>query len=223
MHKLPAQEAREAAAVAHFATSSPEADTASSGQTAGEEPAASPRLFVDVQLATPYGVSSHLLIPACKLGKTGDTGKGGAASPAWASTQATLSFVYKGLGIGQSDPPDILPKELAINLGSQLALDTGDKVTLKMKLGGGASGTLKDLEVAVTKDNYNAKTHVLKIAGGDLKNLTEELFKQVGPQFGPEAINPPTAITVAETTLVIRATPVNLNNALAINWIKAPR
>ena len=76
-----------------------------------------PVMYVDVQLATPYGVTGHLLIPAARLGKPGapDAGQsssgGGQASsdsgadplasalPGWGTTDLTLAYVYKGAGI----------------------------------------------------------------------------------------------------------------------------
>ena len=95
------------------------------------------------------------------------------------------------------------PKELSINLGSYFALAGGTSITLqKMKLGGGAKGTLPDLVVPITATNFNANTKVLKITGSDMQNLIARIFNEVQYQFGPEATKPPTAVTVSGTTVV---------------------
>ena len=200
--------------------------------TTGNEFLGPDYLYVDVHLATPYGMTSHLLIPAWHLGKSGEEGGSGggtatggsgsdgagsgsqasgadsATTPAsalagWASKELTLGFVYQGAGIAPAGAPMYQPKELSINLGSYFALAGGTSITLqKMKLGGGAKGTLPDLVVPITATNFNANTKVLKITGSDMQNLIARIFNEVQYQFGPEATKPPTAVTVSGTTVV---------------------
>jgi hypothetical protein len=193
-------------------------------------------LFVDVQLSTPYGATSHLLVPAWHLGKTGagsaagpdsggdgkDSGSPGVAS--WTTSDLTLGFVYRGLGIAPSQPPTYRPKELTIDLQTLPMLQDGDQVTLKMKLGG-PTAQLPNLTVTIATSaatgNYDAKKKVLKIAGTDLGNLVAYLFNELQYAYGPEANNPVKSVTIAETTITVPRSPdTKLRNALNIGWVK---
>jgi hypothetical protein len=181
-------------------------------------------LYVDIQLATPYGVTGHLLVPAAHLPKTGASGGGadasGSALPGWATKEMALGFVYKGTGIAPSDQPTYQPNELAINLGPHFELDGIISVTLKMKVGGGAKADLQPLVIAVDK-NFDPKTHTLKIKDGDLNNLVTLIFAELQFQFGPETTKPPCPVTVEATVTGAGIPDTKLFNSLKVSWVKA--
>jgi hypothetical protein len=207
-------------------------------RSADQSPAVAPMqaaepedLFVDIHVATPYGVTTHLLIPACKAAKAGDGGDGGGAAaaaaaaavaPAWINKEINLAFVYKGVGIDKSSPPFNRPHVLQIQLPRNVDVQNGDVVTLtKMKLGSGASGMLPDLKVTVSKDNYTAATRVLKLLASDVETLAGNLFTELKDQFGPEATRPPTPVALAQASIVVGTNETKLSNSLTISWTKA--
>ncbi|HET6327885.1 MAG TPA: hypothetical protein VFG04_24595 [Planctomycetaceae bacterium] len=133
-------------------------------------------LYVDVQLATPYGSTSHLLVPAWHLGKTGsgtlapppspdqaaqasapqDASVASSKSPAvsqpqWTTTQFALGYVAKGIGINASDPPSFAPNALTINLGPSYQIPSDSTATLQLSLSGSANGTLAPLQITVVQ------------------------------------------------------------------------
>ena len=192
-----------------------------------------PYLFVDVQLATPYGVTSHLLIPAFKPAKApAASGGSGSTSPSttsaglgWATDKMDVCFVYKGLGIQQStDDPAYRPL-LAIDLSS-LGNLSGATITLSMTLGDGAKGKLNPVSVLLSPDKYDPTAKLLKLQDADVKNLLAAFFAQVKGQFGPSAINPPQPISIAQTDMVIalagggQTMTGTFANKLAVNWIQ---
>jgi hypothetical protein len=213
-----------------FLDNPPQAADAAPAAPRKEEPQAV-RLFVDVHLATPYGVTSHLLIPACKLARESDAG--GAANVlsglSWAKDHLDLCFIYKGVGIGPSELPFYRPQELPLDLRGLGNLN-GATITLKMKLGKETPGTLDPVTVVLSADKYDPVKGILKLTtnaakNGDLDNLVNAVFKRVQDQFGPETTNPPRPVTVAQTELVIAplngpALNVRLRNQLTVNWIR---
>ncbi len=177
-------------------------------------------IYVDVQLATPYGTTSHLLVPAWHLGRngtgslsvptdptatatTGATGTASAAQPQWATPTWLVDYVTKGSGIALATPAVYAPTSLTLNLGASYQVPADGNVSLKMtlagKVGGAASTlTVPPLTVAVKPTssgaaggNYDAATHLLTITGTDLNNLASDLFAAIGTEFG--AGNPVTS------------------------------
>ena len=185
--------------------------------------------FVDVHLSTPYGATSHLLIPAWHLGKTGSgnlaPASGGAAGggsdssgatqtppvvsqPQWTSTQLSLGYVAKGLGIAAADPPLYAPSSLTLNMGTQYQVPSDSTVTLTLTLGGAASGSVSPQKITIVPGtgstaptNYNTTTHVLTITGQDLTNLANNVFNVIQYEFG--AVKP---IGPSNTSFTMNAT-----------------
>jgi hypothetical protein len=207
-------------------------------------------LYVDVQLATPYGATSHLLVPAWHLGKSGSgslmpAASGGAASssdssgagssavsqPQWLSTQLALGYVAKGIGIAASDPPSCTPSALTISLGTNYLVPSDNTVTLTFKLGGNASGAAQPLKIAVIPStpgsaspaNYDPKAHVLTIAGQDLVNLTNYLVNVIQYQFGAARpiVPPNTSFTLDTAVSGTGQASFNLVNQLTVNLVPA--
>ena len=185
--------------------------------------------FVDVHLSTPYGATSHLLIPAWHLGKTGSgnlaPASGGAAGggsdssgatqtppvvsqPQWTSTQLSLGYVAKGLGIAAADPPLYATSSLTLNMGTQYQVPSDSTVTLTLTLGGAASGSVSPQKITIVPGtgstaptNYNTTTHVLTITGQDLTNLANNVFNVIQYEFG--AVKP---IGPSNTSFTMNAT-----------------
>jgi hypothetical protein len=177
-------------------------------------------IYVDVQLATPYGTTSHLLVPAWHLGRSGmgnlpvpvdptatatagATGTAGAGQPQWATPTWLVDYVTKGSGIALATPAVYAPTSLTLNLGANYQVPSDGNVSLKMTLAGKVGGTastltVPPLTVAVKPTssgsaggNYDAATHLLTITGTDLNNLATDLFAAMGTEFG--AGNPVTS------------------------------
>jgi hypothetical protein len=173
--------------------------------------------FVDIHLATPYGVTQHLPVPVCNAAES-DEAKG----LAWKQTTISIAYVYGGVGI--TPPSGTEPK---IN-HSRLVLHPGDvdtnkydsvEVTLKSdsSLGGGS---------VVITGKLNKDKKEFEIVGD---SVVTQLFAEFGTKFGPEATNPPRAIVVQAAQLKFKSStdgalpPLEKKaaNALTIQWIKA--
>jgi hypothetical protein len=177
-------------------------------------------IYVDVQLATPYGTTSHLLVPAWHLGKNGTgslplpvdatatptagaTGTASAAQPQWATPTWLVDYVAKGSGIALAIPAVYAPTSLTLNLGANYQVPADGNVSLKMTLAGKVGGTASTLTVppltlavkpassGPAGGNYDASNHLLTISGTDLNNLATDLFAAIGTEFG--AGNPVTS------------------------------
>jgi hypothetical protein len=169
-------------------------------------------LYVDLQLATPYGTTSHLLVPAWHLGKLGSgnllppstdpsvagSNSGGSGSGSTTSSQAqwstsawTVGYVTKGTSIALSDPPNFAPTAITLNLGANYQVPSDGNVSLKMTVEGKTASALPAFTIAVkpvtagtTGGNYDAKTHTLTITGTDLNSLATDLFGAIASHFG---------------------------------------
>jgi hypothetical protein len=188
-------------------------------------------LFVDVQMATPYGATSHMLIPAAHLTSTGSgppagsasSGSSGGALPQWTSMQATLGYVNKGIGIVACDPPSFTPTSLSINLGADYVAPSNNAVTVTFNLSGGASGPLAAQTFALTPTSWDSAHNVLTIAGSDLATFTSNLMNAIQYQFGVRQGTPapPASFTVgASVTDLNNPTPFKLTNTLTVNLVR---
>ena len=210
------------------------------------KPKASDYLYVDVQLATPYGATSHLLVPAWHLGKTGagslatsdtaggSSGGGGSplvSKPQWITSQFALGYVAKGIGIAASDPPTYTPNALTLNLGANYQVPADNIVTLKLSLGGNASGSLQPLKITVVPSttttsatpNYDPKSHLLTITGTDFDNLATYLFNVIRFEFGTAnpIIPPNTSFDISATISGTGQKDFDLINKLTVNLVAA--
>ncbi len=188
-------------------------------------------IYVDVQLATPYGTTSHLLVPAWHLGRNGTgtlpvpvdptampttagaTGTASAVQPQWATPTWLVDYVTKGNGIALATPAVYTPASLTLNLGANYQVPADGNVSLKMTLAGKVGGTASTLTVpplivavkpassGSAGGNYDASTHLLTISGTDLNNLATDLFAAVGTEFG--AGNP---VTSTNNSLILATT-----------------
>jgi hypothetical protein len=200
-------------------------------------------LYVDLQLATPYGTTSHLLVPAWHLGKTasgdlaltdGDPsaagGSGGnkptgSTQALWSTSTWTIGYVSKGAGIVLADPPGFTPASLTLNLGANYQVPADGNLSLKMALGGKTGGSLPTVTIAIkpassgtSSGNYDPKAHSLTIAGTDLSNLATDLFTVIGDQFS--ATNPISttnnSVTLAATVSGTGQNDLKIGNALTV-------
>ena len=173
---------------------------------------------VDVHLATPYGVTSHLFIPAITT-KAPKSGPG----MSWGTDgNVDIGFVYSGVGITAPNPPTVRPAVLTVK-GSDPALKKGAvKLTLRFSDTQGV-----DLPNPVTFADGKAT-----VQGADLTAV----FATWGTVYGPEQTNPPQPVSVPKVVVQpLKADPKNagaylpagdattMTSNLTINWIKAPQ
>jgi hypothetical protein len=178
--------------------------------------------FVDVHLATPYGVTQHLLIPVCS--PPAGSGGQGATGILWKPTDVELAFVYGGLGItppSAVSDPRYRPPSLVIQKGDvdPNKYDTVD-VTLRFA---GKDNVAPILLPGVAFDPNNDGY----VISGD--RLVGAVFPVAGTRFGPEATNPPFPLKTAATELTFKSSKKlgpdlarKASNSLTIRWIKAP-
>jgi hypothetical protein len=151
--------------------------------------------YVDVQLATPYGVTQHLLIPAI-TSKKAATG-GSANAVAWKTPSIDLSFTYVGLGIvAPSDAATLTrrPADLAITPGSTdpKVFDEAD-VTLDFSAITGSGGSSTPI---ICK--YDATTGAYTVSGA---SVAAAIFQGAGNYLGPATKSPATQISVPATVV----------------------
>ncbi len=173
--------------------------------------------FVDVHIATPYGVTTHMLIPVCPKPAAADAAKG----LAWAAGTVQVAFVYGGVGIVPSVDPKTRPPALVLKAGSDGPKPgLGNKVvTLALKV------TTPDGDRVVNvAGNYDKAKDVYTFDGGVFATA---LLGQVALVFGPESTNPPCPLTgKGELTFTPdpKAADVTLaTQPLTITWLSAPQ
>ena len=184
--------------------------------------------FVDVQLATPYGVTQHLLIPAVVPPKPDDS-QAAPQSVAWSPSTLTLGFSYAATGIvpasaGSTKPPAAVykPSVLLIQPGDINPSDYGDaEVTLKFdkRYVIDKSATVK----ATAKYDTDRKAYTVA-----MDQLTSGIYLAFGGVFGPEDTNPPNPLTASATVVFKPKTNLptvsrSTANGLTIQWIKSPQ
>jgi len=164
--------------------------------------------FVDIHVATPYGVTQHMLVPVC----AGPPAKGGPGL-AWAKDVFEVAFVYSGLGIAPPlAEPRFRPPSLSISRPADVP-EALDELSVKLKLG---DNEIEIIGKINAKGSYN-------FPGED---LAKELFAKFGERFGPEATNAPYSLA-AKGTATFRSAKNKVDSIsretqpLIINWIKA--
>jgi hypothetical protein len=190
--------------------------------------------FVDIQLATPYGVTQHLLVPVCIPPDATDGGAPAVKGVAWKATTFEVAFVYAGVGI--SAPPASQTGGSAAPTTGQtgfnfsppsLVLQQGDvdpakyptvDVTLKFDKQYGVDPIVLTATFDATQKGY-------VLSGADLAG---RLFTAFGPKFGPETTNPPSNLAIAAADLKFNPSPNGgiaiqrkAGNSLTIQWVKA--
>jgi hypothetical protein len=163
-----------------------------------------PELFVDVQVATPYGVTSHLLIPACHT----SAGPPGLAGPAWAGD--TFLIPLKNNAVS---PPDLKPAQLVLKLGSAHA-DVDAIADLTFLVSGPKGGaTLCENNLPVRAADAADKILLLDQAKGTLTLnvlLTAQVAMDLVAQKPLLFDAVPAQLTIVQTNLVIRKGPAIL-------------
>ncbi|MDB5391780.1 MAG: hypothetical protein JWM11_7426, partial [Planctomycetaceae bacterium] len=185
--------------------------------------------FVDVHLATPYGVTQHLLIPVASPASTGQTAGGGGgdgsdpplSGPGWKTPKVSLAFVYGGLGIiaPPTGTPAVKPTPLLIVPGNDIKPETYDTVDVTLTFD---KKIIPDpIVLKAVKYNADKKAYLL-----DGVVLSPAILSAAATVFGPEAF-PPSTIA-AKTTLKFKSTQslgpdldTKSGNDLTVNWIDA--
>jgi hypothetical protein len=171
--------------------------------------------FVDVNLATPYGVTQHLLIPVYAP-ETPPAAKG----PSWKSGDISLAFVYGGLGIASppATDPNFKPATLLIQPGDDVDPAKYESVVITVKADDKI--TPKDVPLATAKYDAGQKGYVVQ--GAD---IAAAILGAVATTFGPEASYPPVAFS-ADTSLTFKSSQglpdisKKAINTLNISWVK---
>lgn len=187
--------------------------------------------FVGIHLATPYGVTQHLLVPVCNPPKQegsheGDGGKG----IAWKPAIVTLAYTFSGVGIVPSSDPKANPPNLVIQPGD-IDVNTYKFVDVTVKFHKGFRGpqsfSIPDVPFDPTQKGF--------LIQGD--TFVKAVFAAVGPTYGPQATNPPCTLVTEATMLTFKKDkgPIPANaaplfllpprttaNHLTIQWIKSP-
>jgi hypothetical protein len=172
---------------------------------------------VDVHLATPYGVTSHLFIPA-----VGQKPAKADVGLSWGNNgMVDLGYVYSGVGIAASNPPTTRPAFLRVK-GKDPALSGAIAITLLFSDKVGV-----DLPAPITFDASGAAT----VQGADLAAV----FTKFGPVYGPQQTNPPQPVSVDSVIVqplvldqitkayVKHGEARQLKTNLTINWVLAPK
>jgi hypothetical protein len=178
--------------------------------------------FVDCHLATPYGVTQHLLIPVCAAATTAAASSG----IAWDKDSFSVAFVYTGVGIApapatatpaDTTDPSSQPAKLSFKRPADVpAANTTVQAVMKVSVAAG------DVTVTVT-GTYNSKTDSYEIANTD---MAKALFQQFATVFGPEATNPP-CMMAPTAALTFKSGTSTLGGdrktkPLTITWVKGP-
>jgi hypothetical protein len=180
--------------------------------------------FVDVQLATPYGVTQHLLIPVSTPPADGSP-PGAVNGVAWKPPgQLDLAFSYGAVGITQPDTtvnPRLRPPQLLIQKGD-VKTNIYDVVDVTLKFPAPFDST----SVTLPAIPYNAAQDAYVVTGDQ---VAAAVFATVGASFGPETTNPPAQLAL-KTSLVFRssrnaALPLQVKslNDLNVTWIKVDK
>lgn len=177
--------------------------------------------FIDVHLATPYGVTQHLLIPVCGTSNTA-AATGATTGTAWKAPQVTLAFAYGGPGIitPPGATPKVKPPSLLLLPGEEIDPAKYDLVEISVK----GDDRITPKAISLTPVKYDAKEKGYVVDGGD---LAAKVLAGTANSFGPEPAFPPVAFDV-DTTLKFRSTQLlgpdiskATSNKLSISWSKA--
>jgi hypothetical protein len=181
--------------------------------------------FVDVQLATPYGVTQHLLIPALKQAPGASPSGGGPSENdvAWKAANVDLAFVYAGLGIApppSAADPRFRPPTLLLTKGT-IDTTTYNEVDITLKfpgVPGAAAATIPGNVYDGSKGGY--------VVPGD--KLANAVFGAVGAFIGPASTNPAVQITATASFKFKSSSQAGsestgqVANDLTIDFIEAP-
>jgi hypothetical protein len=204
--------------------------------------------FVDVQIATPYGVTQHLLIPAVvppkpdesPLPSTQPTGTA-VQSIAWNPATFSIAFSYSGTGIvspqatsssttttttttATASVPVAKPATVLIQEGdvNGTKYDVVD-VTLKFDKKYGVNPPTNS--IVINNVAFDSKRNGYPIAAD---TLAAPIVNAFSSYFGPEDTNPPcalsttTKLTFRSSTGAEKSVEKTTSNSLTIQWIKAP-
>lgn len=157
--------------------------------------------FVDVHVATPYGVTSHLLVPAlgklpsangsaAEAGGSGSSGGSATGSGArvgtdprlsWSPKAIDIGFVSKGVGISVPNPPTVRPADVKIKLANPIVSNPFPATaTLYLDINGMGidkySITLSGATVS--------KNQTILLTDGIRDSMVTAIIDKVGRQYG---------------------------------------
>jgi hypothetical protein len=178
--------------------------------------------FVDVQLATPYGVTQHLMIPVCPTPPAADGNPVGTPLGAsWKSPNVSLAFSFGGLGIvppTSTTVPISKPPSLLVVPGT-IDPTKYDTVTVTIKMPANMSAG----DVTLPASTYDTTQKGYPISGA---TLSAQVFAMVGAYYGPTAFPPstlsgPTTLVFSSSTGAFAPQTVDSGNSLSISWVQS--
>lgn len=178
--------------------------------------------FVSVHVATPYGVTHHLRVPAVLSAKSSESGKAGGYS----LSQAKLSMEYRISVMKRIELNKIVSKPIVIDWSSSTGAALSPiEVELAFKTGKGAS-IPEDKPVKVKAVPGKAGTFV--IAGNDLDNLAKQIVLVMNADAEYSSDSPaPNAIDAEvkigpDGQMGFTVQPVEISDRLSIEFIRVP-
>ncbi len=174
------------------------------------------RQYVDVYIATPYGVTAPLMIPVCVAEE-----KKPAGGFVWATPSFRVAYLDNdtlGIKLPTGKPP-CDPLKLVVQSDTTAPLANKGEASVTLAL---AAPFDNQRPILLTKVPYADGTLTI-----DGENLQKVLIDRFGRTFGPGGTNPPPDLSVADTTVqLIEAggQPIpgfhKAANALTITWVK---
>lgn len=176
--------------------------------------------FVDVHIATPYGVSGQLAIPLTAATSPKPDPKG----LLWKPEQIDVAFIYEGKSIKPSNPPKVT--DMIVELKDTTLNPDIKSCDMTFTL----NAPYKDVTFKVPNVAFDK---AFKFNEATLTVFADELTKALKDKVGPEQINPPQEVSTLKVMLqpfgetngvrVSIGDPKETNNQLKIKWIKAPK
>jgi hypothetical protein len=170
--------------------------------------------YVDVHLATSYGVTSHLFIPAI----TSKPAKAKVALTWGNSATVALAFNFSGLGISPSTPPNVAPDPITATASDSTLAGQVVKITLYSSDSTDKDGIPLVSQAPAPASSYQFdKKGTLTIPGQD---LVAALMKKYGNGLARD--NLPQPIKIVKATITDpKGTTTPLTTDLTVNWVEA--
>lgn len=188
--------------------------------------------FVEVYVATPYGVTPHILVPVCE--KVDCPGGAVSAPPpavkgglTWNVDGYEASFIYSGLGIAPSRAPAGRPVALRLKVGPDLPVGVAKSAELRLTFAPPYNSVSLPLRLVAAYDGSGALAFSVGSLGAELAKAFEIVF-------GPEGVKPPQSLKARAVVKWFDKDDKPLQqdgkdlettsaDTLAITWVKAPR
>ncbi len=183
--------------------------------------------YVDVHIATPYGVTNHLEIPVADGGSPADKKTG----LTWGQDTVELVYTYSGSGIVSPSPVQAKPVPLTIKwdtktLGTPTFLNYDLQLTFAKPYGDAKVPAIQNFdESAITVSiaapiTFDTKKGLLTVPP---EAIATGAFMKFGSVFGPKNMNPPVPVIISKATLVGKngtaaVAQTDISGTLTVTW-----